>query len=228
MSRSPFFGFLLGCALLAACAAAPEVPHVATGAITPVGWTRQADDVAGFSIAYPKTTLQFGRADTVMTLTHSVPLKHPDPCDFKGDAPALDRLTDMSVSFDVLEKSLKDAIITTEGSDYAIVSSMRGDTIVPSPEGPVEAAVFAGVQGYRILSGVEGCGRAAYYFPTPTGRTLVVLRSLIPEFSPVNAQADSLLQIPGVLLPQDEETLFQAVMDTVLWTNQQTSSAPKA
>lgn len=201
--------FLLACCLpLCACGTARPGP-----AAVPEGWTPLTDAVAGFSLAYPPDAVTLGVDGTATVLRHAVPFVHADPCDFHGMVTDLAELTDFHVSFDVLEKTLRAAILETEGTDYVVSAYMRGDGLRASPDGTVGPASFAGLRGWRVDSGVEGCGRTAYYFPTPTGRTLVVLRAWVPELR--GAAASEALGVPGVLAPDAEDALFTRILDTV-------------
>lgn len=167
------------------------------------------------SFAYPPNRLSVRTDQTVIRLRHSVPWTHPDPCDFKGDAPQLQALTDFNVSFEVVESTLLPAITRTEGSDYIVKEFFPDGRFTPRDDSFVTAANMGTLSGYHVYSGIEGCGRHAYYFPTPTGRTLVVLRQFIAEFNPVNGDTDQVRALSGVILPDVEDQLFVKVMESV-------------
>jgi hypothetical protein len=206
------------------CAACGSGAVAPSGAALPDGWRQYSDDEAGFSVDYPGDTLAASRQDTALVLTHSIAYLHPNPCDFRGDGGSLGDLTDFRVTFDVLEKGLTDAITDTEGSDY-VVSTYFPSGSLRAPDETVGRASFGGLSGYRVTSGVEGCGRTAYYFTTPTGRTLVVTRQSVPEFTSGNANTDDILDLPGVLRPEDGTALFERIMGTVRFAGGQASAA---
>lgn len=217
-------GFL--CLLVAACGQGAVAPAEST---LPEGWQRYSDEEAAFSVAYPGDTLAFSRQSTAIVLQHSIAYLHPNPCDFKGDGEPLGELVDFRATFDVLEKALPDAITETEGSDYIVSTYYRDGELRPSGDGAVDRAAFGALRGYQVVSGVEGCGRTAYYFRTPTGRTLVVTRQAVPEFTSGNANTDDILSLPGVLHPDDGNALFDRIMGSIrLNADAAGSSAPAA
>jgi hypothetical protein len=212
--------FLAVCLLCGACA--PADTGGPDAAEAPAGWERYVDEVSGFSVAYPADLLSLHQEGTAAVFRHAVPFEHPDPCDFRGDAPALPVLTDFRLSLDVLEKTLRDAITETEGSEYVVSTFLRDGKLRASDDGSVGPVEFGALRGYRVTSGVEGCGRHAYYFATPTGRTLVALRQLVPELR--GATAADALRIPGVIPSEEEEDLSATILSTVSFAGQSTGT----
>lgn len=199
--------------LISACGSDDNLALDGSGA-TLNGWQTYEDLVAGFSFSYPMQ-LKLSSEGQAAVLHHEVPHDHADPCDFSGGGERLKAITDAHISFEMLEKTLRDAVIQEEGSDYVATQYMRGDEFILDGDSPVERVSFGDLDGYRITSGVEGCGRYTYYFLSPSGRTLVVQRRFVPEFSSVNPDADTLQELPGILHPEQEEMLFTRMMSTV-------------
>ena len=145
-------------------------------------------------------------------MTHSIPLEHPDPCDFRGDAPPLSTLTDFEVSIEVVSQSLREAIIANE-SDYLVSKFLIDDKLQIEP-GFIDEVSVGSLQGYRITSGVEGCGEYTYYLPFTSRKVLIVKRSFIPEFKPIIANYEEYLKVPGIIPPDREEELFNSILST--------------
>jgi len=200
--------------LLSACGTTDETIQQTGSGAALNGWVRHTDDVAGYSFHYP-TRLDFSTDGTTALLRHEIAYEHPDPCDFRGDGIAIPSIVDFEVTMEMLEKSLRDAVIEKEGSDYVSQEYMNGDTFIVGGSSPVAAVNFRGLEGYQITSGVEGCGRYTYYFLSPSGRTFFVQRRFVPEFSALSPYAEQLRDLPGIIPPEQEELLFQRLMSTV-------------
>jgi len=164
---------------------------------------------SSFGFEYPKIISLSQQGEKIL-LTHSINYQHPDPCDFKGDAPQLDKLTDFNVSLVVSNKNLKDTIDANESSDM-IKNSFKGDTVELSP-GVIDSFNAGSLTGYRITAGIEGCGMYTYYFSIAQDKTLAVTRSFISEFLPINADSKKYLSLPGIITPAQEEEFFNKIL----------------
>ena len=109
---------------------------------------------SSFEFKYPKI-LSLSQQEERILLNHSIKYQHANPCDFKGDAPQLDKLTDFNVSLRVFDKNLKDTVETNESSDM-IKNFFKGDTVELSP-GFIDKFNIGSLTGYQITIGVEGC-----------------------------------------------------------------------
>jgi hypothetical protein len=144
------------------------------------------------SFEYP-ALLSLKEDGNKVTLSHSVPYKHPDPCDFKGDAPELDKLTDFSTTFTVVAKNLKDT---------------QADNFVWQ----YESVKVGSLDGYKGESGIEGCGLHTYIFPISQYKTLVVKRPYVTEFNPIIADYQKYLNLPNVILPAQADEYFSKIL----------------
>jgi len=156
---------------------------------------------ASFEFQYPSTLSLSVQGESV-ALTHSVAYRHPDPCDFKGDGQPLGKITDFSVSLRMFNLGLKDTVKANE-TDYLMNEFFSSNTLKTSP-GFIDEFSVNSLQGYRVTSGVEGCGRFTYYFPISTNKTLFVSRAFISEFQPINADYQKYLNVSGVISPSQE------------------------
>ena len=164
---------------------------------------------SSFGFEYPKIISLSQQGEKIL-LTHSINYQHPDPCDFKGNVPQLDKLTDFNVSLVVSNKNLKDTIDANESSDM-IKNSFKGDTVELSP-GVIDSFNAGSLTGYRITAGIEGCGMYTYYFSIAQDKTLAVTRSFISEFLPINADSKKYLSLPGIITPAQEEEFFNKIL----------------
>jgi hypothetical protein len=146
-------------------------------------------------------------------LTHSVAYRHPNPCDFRGDGQPLDKITDFNVSLKVFGTSLKDTMRANRGD--LVEQFFQGSALQTSP-GFIDQFDIGSLHGYRITSGAEGCGNFAYYFPLSTNKTLFVSRSFISEFKPINADYQKYLNVPGVIIPSQEENFFKTILSSFI------------
>lgn len=150
----------------------------------------------GFEFKYPSLLSVKQEGGETITLNHSIAYKHNDPCDFKGDALPLERLTDFSASFTVSSKNLEDT---------------KQDNFVWSYD-KFEVGSLVGLKGE---SGVEGCGRYTYLFPISDANTMVIQRAYITEFNSIIADYQSYLALPGIVTPDQAEEFFVQILSTL-------------
>ncbi|MSU55526.1 MAG: hypothetical protein EXS46_03265 [Candidatus Taylorbacteria bacterium] len=173
-------------------------------------WKTYHNEKYGFEFKYlPFVSVQQDLETT--TLSHSVAYRHPSPCDFKGDAPLLERLYDLSIKFRVVNKNPKEYIQSVGWPDWDYVS-----------KNPYEMGAFS---GYKIVSGIEGCGESIYYFTLSPTKTLVINRSFITELSSSDGEYQTHLKLPGIILPSQEEEFFNSILASFKFTNGQAISS---
>lgn len=175
------------------------------------GWKKYSD--TSFEFEYPSLISVKQERETI-TLNHSIVYKHTNPCDFKGDAPPLEKLFDFGVSLIIFNKNLKDTLQSNEGSDYVVKNFFENNTLKLS-EGFIDKFSAGSMNGFQITSGAEGCGRYTYYFPISSTKTLVVNRSFITEFSPVIADYQTYLNLSGVIPPNQEKEFFIKILSSL-------------
>jgi len=167
-----------------------------------------------FEFKYPGI-LTLDQQDDKIVLNHFINYHHPNPCDFKGDALQLEKITDFNLSFKIFDKNLKDTIGISEGSDYIIKNFFQDKNLKTSP-GFIDDFSIGTLKGYLITSGVEGCGRFAYYFPLSQNTTLVATRAFIPEFQPIIVDYQTYSNLPGIISPNQEEDFFNKILSSFL------------
>ncbi len=165
-------------------------------------WKVYQNKSDGFYLRYPsifsiqdKPRIEFGQETKSIHLSHSVPYKHQNPCDFKGDP--LDS-----------ESSLKDIV------DFDILLEIKDPKTVPIKDGDSRLVSIGSLNGYTVWMGVEGCGYLDYYFPLSSDKMLVVRRSLITELSGSITNSEEYLKVPGIIQPKDEDKFFRAIISS--------------
>lgn len=154
--------------------------------------------------------------DYSIIITHGIPYRHPDGCDFKGDAPALDTFTDFSMEMYTVSDPFSSVVTQTLGSSFA-KELLKGETLVTS-EGYVEIYNLPIGQGYRINQSLEGCGQTVYLFPFANNTvTLVIKEMLIPEFTGIMSKEVTapFYTLPGVIVPEKADQLRQQILNSI-------------
>lgn len=166
---------------------------------------------SSFEFTYPSVLTAKAQEGSV-SVDHAVAYKHPNVCDFKGDAPDLEQITDFSVSLKVFDSGLKETMRANEVEDF-VSTHFQGDTITIEP-GYIDEANIGSLRGYSIAGTFEGCGRYDYYFPLSDNKTLLVSRTIVTEFQPISADYQTYLKVPGVIPPTEEESFFQLIISS--------------
>ncbi|MSR73202.1 hypothetical protein EXS61_01170 [Candidatus Parcubacteria bacterium] len=177
---------------------APVVSNTETPKDENLAWKKYSD--TGISFEYP-TILSVKKAGDTVTLSHSVDYKHRDTCDFKGDAPPLEKVTDFDVSFLIVNKSPKDYIQNNGWPDWNYVS-----------KNPFTLGSWS---GYKIESSIESCGEYIYYLTISPTKTLVITRALATEFSMIVADHQTYLKLPGIIPPSQEGEIFTKILSSL-------------
>lgn len=153
-----------------------------------------------FSFEYP-SILSLKEDNGTITISHSVKFTHYNPCDMKGTLPALSALTDFKATIKVVDLSI--------GEYLKAMGWPQADYVYKNP------FTFETMKGYRVISGVEGCGETLYYFSINPNKTVVMTHSLIAEFSTINSDYKKILTIPGVIVPNKDEEYFLEILSTL-------------
>ena len=172
------------------------------------GWKIYRNERQEFELKYPAKLIRIceevrtsDESERLM-LQHSIPFEHRDPCDFDDNPdPPLRHLTDFKVGFEVVNKNLKETITWGE---IGLVTEIPYGT---------ELQIGA-LRGYRITTGVEGCGLDKYYFPLDSTHTLFVERYKITELDPIIINYKENRKLPDVIVPEKEEELFNNILAT--------------
>lgn len=161
-------------------------------------WKTYSDSSIEFQYPSILTTQKVG--DEV-NVNHSIPYKHGNACDFKGDAPPLEKLTDFNISMKVYNKNIKELVQSGTFPDWDYVS-----------KNPYKMGNWS---GYKVQQGVEGCGSDLYYLIISPNKTLVINRSLITELSPAVGDYQKNLSLPGIIKPDQTEEYFNRVLSSI-------------
>jgi len=174
------------------------------------GWKKYADNSIEFE--YPDNIISVAKNGDKVSLSHSLSYKHNDFCDMKGSGTVLNRFTDFNVSLRLVEKGMEGALDETQG--FLTKDYFANGTFKLSPDF-VDSFNVGTLKGYQITSGVEGCGNYTYYFSLSSTKTLVVIRAFVPELNPINANNKTYLNLPGVIIPDQEIELFTKILSSL-------------
>jgi hypothetical protein len=177
-----------------------------------LNWRLYADKKRGFELRYPDSLLVISKKGAMITFRHSIPFKHADPCDFDDEVSTLDELVDFHVTMRLWRKGLGETVESTS-TGLVISEFLQGDTLKVEP-GFIDKVRIGPLEGFRITSGVEGCGTYDYYFPHSGKTTLYVERKHITEFDTVLRNRREYLSIPGIINPETETGIFERMLST--------------
>lgn len=164
-------------------------------------WKTYTNNQLGFSFQYP-SIISLKQDGSTMILSHSIAYQHNDFCDMKdGPDSVLEKFTDFGLSFTIYNKNLKDLVQSSAYPGWDYVSK--------------NPFMFGSFNGYKITEGIEGCGKDVYYFVISPTKTLVIDRTLIPEFTPINGNYQTYLNLPGIIPPSQEEEFFTKTLSSL-------------
>ena len=149
----------------------------------------------------------------VISLAHSIPQKHQNSCDFKGDGIMVDNITDFQSSFKIYNKDLKNSITSDFSANSVIQNLAKGPDVILDP-GFVDKYTIGSFDGYKITQGVEGCGHYSYFLSISPNQTLVIDRSFYAQTVGTTTNAD-MLKLPGIISKEKEEQIFKSILLSV-------------
>lgn len=175
-------------------------------------WETYKSENPRFEIKYPDGLNLLVDENGQLTVSHSIPFEHGNPCDFDDEpSPSLKDLTDFHIELRVLPSDLKAAVTFWQGPLYQ--DPFTNDSLKIMP-GYIDRVSIRSLKGSSITLGAEGCGYSTYYFPLNNSNTLAVRRRYITELNPVISDYRMYRQLPGVLMPDEEEHLFKRMIST--------------
>jgi hypothetical protein len=164
----------------------------------------------GVSFAYPEN-LTASTADGIARLHHDIPYKNAGPCDMMGDEKTFDRLTDLEMKIQIMNKGLSETVKTL--SSYIPQENFVNGELVASP-GFIDPCTIGDFSGFAIYEGAEGCGQTTYYFPITGDRTLVMANASIQALSGAISQekVNEVLAVPGVISREKNQEIFESIV----------------
>lgn len=159
--------------------------------------------------SYPDKLI-LSESKDLINLSHILNKKHINSCDLK-DGLEINSASDFGVSFSLKNSDLKSLI--KEDNSNMIEYIFKGDSIVTEKDSFVSKYKIGALDGYKISTGVEGCGYSTYYFPISTNETLVVKRNFYLETLQVGR--DELVNMPGFISENQEEQIFKDILSSI-------------
>ena len=174
-----------------------------------------------YEFVYPSQLITLKEEGGIVTLSHSIPYEHQDPCDLRGsdngDVMLLKDLTDFDVKMEIIEASLEDTVANKLGDNFK--NSYVVDHRLQIQPNFIDEISINDRKGYKITMGAEGCGMYIYIFPLEAEQHFVVTRKFISELNPINANYEEYSQVPRIILPREEEKLFDQIISSLKFTN---------
>src|SRR3989344_2083433 len=160
-----------------------------------------------YSFKYPPTLSVMVR-DYSVTLMHSVPYYHSDPCNVRYGG-YINDLVDFSASLQLLNLNLKDSV---KDNDNFLLKYFKGDDLELKPDYIDEFSVGS-LKGYSIFDAVEGCGEIIYYFPLSQDYTLRVTQS-VTAIIEAGRGVDLPHRFPDIILPEQQNRFFEGILSS--------------
>lgn len=160
----------------------------------------------GIEFNYPRI-LKVREEAEVITIEHSVPFEHDDPCDATG-LPKYKKskeILDFFVQITVLPLTSVELFNqeVVQKDDAGLVTGLRNTVRVTL--GPLD--------GFRMYSGSHGCGLYSYFFQLSSARVLKVERWLAPEFQQrLGGREPAYRHLPRLILPEQELNFFREIL----------------
>jgi|GEM_PF-367081 len=182
----------------------------------------QNKDIESFKLgtlefSYPNKLILNKTLDGVV-LSHLLYKEHVNSCDLK-DGLTINEAVDFNVTFKIFDQSMKDVVLDVANeSSYISKNFIKNGEFVIS-EGFIDKYKIGLFDGYRITSGVEGCGNYTYYFPISATKTLFIVRSFYLQTFQVNR--NQLEKMPGFISSTQEEQIFKDILSSAVGLEQQ-------
>jgi len=209
MQKTSFFIVLLSVMFLAGCfRLVYEQPDPIPGVVE-----QKYYETTNLKILLPDHAAVKEENGTV-TLFHTVEtFSHTDFCDFKGDSLPTTTFKDFTVKISFTDLTLDKALLKF-GGDY-LKEFINTDGTIKEQIGFLEKAKIGAFDGYKLSQGVEGCGNNQYFFPVKNG-ILVIKKDLVPELTNLSTQSDKYKAIPGVILPDKAQQIFEETITNII------------
>ncbi len=172
-------------------------------------WKNYSDAYLSFDYS---PLISVKKAGETISLSHSIAYKHPDPCDFIGDAPQLQKLSDFDVSIKIVDQNLKDFVQSSDYPGWNYVSA-----------NPYKLGSWS---GYKIMNGIERCGSVVYYLTISPTRTLIIDSAIITEFEPIIGDHQTYLSLPGIITPNQAGDVLSRILTSLKIKQQAITQVP--
>lgn len=153
---------------------------------------------------YPDNLTMRQELSGAVSLYHVLPYNHKDSCDFKGDEPILESVTDFYSAYKIYDKDILSSVKFDMGGN-PMTSALKKES----------AYTIGTMNGYKIYRGIEGCGTYEYYLPISPVQTLVISRNLYAQTLGLNRDSVVLANIPGLITKGEEESTFNNILFSI-------------
>jgi hypothetical protein len=182
----------------------------APGPTAGAAWSVYTDREQGFELRYPDSLLSVTKIGRTVLFEHAIPFEHVDPCDFDDDVATLSNLVDFSVAIELWRQGLGETVEST-ATDFVTTRFLKDGKLQVNP-GFIDEVCIGARDGFRVTSGVEGCGQSEYYIPIDSCVTLYVRRKFITEFDPILRDYERHLALPGIIAPKKEGEILEEMI----------------
>jgi len=147
----------------------------------------------------------------IVIVTHSVPYNKIDMCDMKNGSD-LTNLDDFYMTLTLADDPL--SVLVSKYKDLNFLQEyISGETLKTSKDF-IEDIALGDYKGYRAVIGAEGCGQEVYILSIGE-RFLVLNKSVRPELTEMNSNFKNAKLIPGVILKEEAELIFDQIINTL-------------
>ena len=166
--------------------------------------------------SYPGFILNLDSTNNQLSLWHSIPFKHADPCNLKVAFPdSINGLVDLGFTISVEKSNITDFVLNL-GGDFIRKYYFINDTLKPE-KGFIDKITVGKYKGYKIQQGAEGCGINMFLLALTNSSTL---RITLPYAADNNIGFDNFTfnyypEAKGLMSPYQSTKIFYRILETI-------------
>ncbi|TSC74711.1 MAG: hypothetical protein G01um101444_195 [Parcubacteria group bacterium Gr01-1014_44] len=152
--------------------------------------------------------LKVSEKDGVVTIEHSVPFEHYDPCDRSGRNQKSKKILDFYAKITFLPLTPTELFVqqVMERNEAGDVKGVKNTVRV----------TYGKLGGFRLYNGEGGCGPHSYFFQLSPENVLRVDRWPAPEFKEMTESEKQMRnRLRQIILPEQEEHFFREILTSL-------------
>ena len=168
----------------------------------------------GLAFGYPERYgLKINEKDGVVTIEHTVPFEHFDPCDRTASNQKSKKIYDFYAQISILNKTPTEIFReeVMEVNDNDLVVGVKNSVRV----------TYGELDGFRLYNGNLGCGPFSYFFQVGDEKVLRVDRWPASEFREVPEEEKQMYsRLRAIIMPENEQHIFEEILHSMKWNLQ--------